>query len=720
VSADDPLYPPTPADVPDELTALSPRYRRLVKLVGLSLILFFLVYLGLLFGSAALAVTAVLRPARSFPPPAALWRTLEVLLGGFVFLFLLKGLLRPGRAVPPVSLELTEEDQPELFRFIRQLCADTGAPVPHRVFVMPEVNAAAFCEPSLLSLLGQVRPNLIIGLGLVNGLTLDQFKAVLAHEFGHFSLRGMPLGRYVYVANRILAHTALAFYGWERWLASAARRGVGEAVLVAAPFALLWLMRQVLWLVFKGINLSRLALAREEEFHADSVAVGAAGSGAVIGTFGNVSLASNALFQTVHELAGAAGQRLYSRDLFFHHGQATERLRRQGQDKAEDEETEDDRALVVGDEAEAVPPLWADHPPDEDRIRNAKRLPVVAPADGRSPWVLFDRPEGLRVKMTRRWYRVIFKVKKDELGEPEAVQSYLDGERAETTYDPRYHGLYDHRLLEPGPMNGFKAQLAEPWSREQLVAVLDGVTGAEAKERMDRHCRRRKEQRLLQGLLHGRPGARKKRHFEFRGETHRSRDKAAVKKLLAKVDKELEKDRKHFSKADRDVLMAHYQMADCVDGARAELRARYDFHLALQELLALLECHQGRVNAVLAVLAARGQIQGEAAQRAIETFREARDALQYSMRVAKQHMEMPALHGVTAGERFGLNLLDEEVISDPMFTSRTIEAWWAKRFLKQLGTVRPRLLRFHFKSLGGILALQERIAKTYFEGAASP
>jgi hypothetical protein len=52
-----------------------------------------------------------------------------------------------------------------------------------------------------------------------------------------------------------------------------------------------------------------------------------------------------------------------------------------------------------------------------------------------------------------------------------------------------------------------------------------------------------------------------------------------------------------------------------------------------------------------------------------------------------------------------------------MFTSNTIEGWWAKRFLKQLGTVRSRLLRFHFKSLGGILALQERIAQACRSGA---
>ena len=42
-------------------------------------------------------------------------------------------------------------------------------------------------------------------MGLVNVLTLSEFKAVLAHEFGHFSQNSMKLHRYVYTANRIIA-----------------------------------------------------------------------------------------------------------------------------------------------------------------------------------------------------------------------------------------------------------------------------------------------------------------------------------------------------------------------------------------------------------------------------------------------------------------------------------------------------------------------------------
>ena len=41
-----------------------------------------------------------------------------------------------------MRVEVTEAEQPYLFAFIRQLCQDTGAPFPHRVFLSPDVNAA--------------------------------------------------------------------------------------------------------------------------------------------------------------------------------------------------------------------------------------------------------------------------------------------------------------------------------------------------------------------------------------------------------------------------------------------------------------------------------------------------------------------------------------------------------------------------------------------------
>ena len=49
-----------------------------------------------------------------------------------------------------------------------------------------------------------VRKNLQIGLGLVNIVSVSEFKAVMAHEFGHFSQRSMKVGSYVYNVNKVI------------------------------------------------------------------------------------------------------------------------------------------------------------------------------------------------------------------------------------------------------------------------------------------------------------------------------------------------------------------------------------------------------------------------------------------------------------------------------------------------------------------------------------
>src|SRR5690606_19974293 len=116
------------------------------------------------------------------------------------------------------SVEITDQDQPELFAFIRQVAADTQAPFPKKIFISSDVNASVSYDSSFWSMFFPVRKNLTIGLGLVNSLNLSEFKAVMAHEFGHFSQRSMKLGSYVYNVNRILHNMLYDNSGFSRLL----------------------------------------------------------------------------------------------------------------------------------------------------------------------------------------------------------------------------------------------------------------------------------------------------------------------------------------------------------------------------------------------------------------------------------------------------------------------------------------------------------------------
>src|SRR5262245_52604362 len=206
-------YPPNPTNVPPQLTRPSLRYRLQALIVAACLLLFIVVYVTLIGAFFAVAVWGwgIIAHATELDEWGAASGALLITLAGFLgcscpllALYFIKGLFKFPKGDDHKGLEITEAEHPRLFAFIRQICADTGAPAPAKIVLSPEVNAGVFYTPTFWNLFLPTRKNLHIGLGLVNALELSEFKAVLAHEFGHFSQRTMRLGGYVYSSNRIV------------------------------------------------------------------------------------------------------------------------------------------------------------------------------------------------------------------------------------------------------------------------------------------------------------------------------------------------------------------------------------------------------------------------------------------------------------------------------------------------------------------------------------
>ncbi|MFG2354080.1 M48 family metalloprotease [Streptomyces sp. NPDC048521] len=84
------------------------------------------------------------------------------------------------------GVTVTEADEPRLWALVRELAAAAGTRAPDRILLTGEVNAAVSEEPRLLGLLPGPR-RLYLGVPLLTGLTEAQLRAVLAHEYGHFT-----------------------------------------------------------------------------------------------------------------------------------------------------------------------------------------------------------------------------------------------------------------------------------------------------------------------------------------------------------------------------------------------------------------------------------------------------------------------------------------------------------------------------------------------------
>lgn len=106
---------------------------------------------------------------------------------------------------PPSGAQIRRQNAPELFACIDDVRAKAGAPRAHKVLITDDFNAAVVQHPRL-GIFGWPRNYLILGLPLMQALDLPEFRAVVAHEFGHLSGAHGKFGAWIYRLRT----------GWER------------------------------------------------------------------------------------------------------------------------------------------------------------------------------------------------------------------------------------------------------------------------------------------------------------------------------------------------------------------------------------------------------------------------------------------------------------------------------------------------------------------------
>src|SRR5206468_9229306 len=130
------------------------------------------------------------------------------------------------------------------------------------------------------------------------------------------------IASYSYVASQIIVDLIVGEDFVDRFLEWCKRQPNAMAAIGYGIGGPLWLGRKCLELVFRVITLQRLAVSREQEFHADLVAVKAAGSDAVVLSLMRLRFGNLCLMQAVEDLSLAADHKLFTRDLFHHQDRA--------------------------------------------------------------------------------------------------------------------------------------------------------------------------------------------------------------------------------------------------------------------------------------------------------------------------------------------------------------------------------------------------------------
>jgi Zn-dependent protease with chaperone function len=144
---------------------------------------------------------------------------LVVIAVGVTLASIVRGLFARGRDVDP-GLRLAPGEEPRLAGLLNEVAGRIGTRPVDTVYLTPGTDLAVMERGGVLSQMkGGSERCLILGVGALEGLKIGPFKAILAHEYGHFSNRDTAGGGLALAVRRSLLTTAhhLAAGGAAAW-----------------------------------------------------------------------------------------------------------------------------------------------------------------------------------------------------------------------------------------------------------------------------------------------------------------------------------------------------------------------------------------------------------------------------------------------------------------------------------------------------------------------
>ncbi|WP_246158599.1 M48 family metallopeptidase [Catellatospora sichuanensis] len=165
---------------------------------------------------------------------------------------------------PMPGVVVSPEQAPHLWAEVRRLAEGVGTRAPDELRIVPEVNAAVSEHAKLLGLIPG-RRYLYLGLPLLQAMSVDQLRAVLAHELGHYSGAHTRLGAVAYRGRIAIAGAVGRIGKWN--VAGWPIRGYARVYLLIDN-----------------------AVSRRQELEADAAAVRLAGKQAAVAALTEVTV----------------------------------------------------------------------------------------------------------------------------------------------------------------------------------------------------------------------------------------------------------------------------------------------------------------------------------------------------------------------------------------------------------------------------------------------
>jgi Zn-dependent protease with chaperone function len=446
------LYSPNPNNVPGNLSALTSSYKVRAGLAVFSVLLFFILYFSMIVFFGYLVQLAFFYPVYQINNlTGMLVIKIGMILGTVaLFIFSLKFLFKIKNNKPKNRILLKKDEFPQIFDYIQQICKDTGAPTPGKIFIDTEINAYVSYSNVWQSLFLPVKKNLTIGAGLLHVLNLSEFKAVMAHEFGHFAQRSMRIGSYIHSANIIIHDLIFTRDGFDEALEKWRRTDIRFSVAAWLISPVIWVIRKLLYLFYLLLNILHSSLSREMEFNADKVAVRLTGSIPIISALWKLEHASKSWNETLSVAYSAAQLGKKTKNLYKHYWRLYDECSSERESFIRNlNRNEKGQQTFFNGEEFSIVNMYSSHPPHKQREESAKFPFVDCVIDNRSSEIILGNNEFILEQLTELMYAVNHNI----IGKCETVSdsefdNYIKNELINKELFQNFDNTFEQRFLQ--------------------------------------------------------------------------------------------------------------------------------------------------------------------------------------------------------------------------------------------------------------------------------
>jgi Zn-dependent protease with chaperone function len=505
--------------------------------------------------------------------------------GVMVVVFLFKFLFSSSKEDATNRVEITTKDEPRLFEMINNLADETGARRPKKVFLIPDVNASVFYHSSFWSMFLPVRKNLNIGLGLVNMVNVSELKAVIAHEFGHFSQKSMKVGSWVYQMNKVIYDMLYNNQGYAKALGAMSGAhaifSFFAEVTVKVVQGIQWVLQQM----FTVINKSYMGLSQQMEFHADLVAASICGSNNIISALRRAEFAEVGYAATLDLCNEAWKQKKVVTNFYTDHRLVVTNLAQRNQISL----VEGMPLIEEGNNTTVTSRIncknqWASHPPLEERNEYLQPFGLIAEVNTASAWSLFNEKEKWKEELTKKLYTAIPAEEiQGSITENEFAELMLHRDQ-QFSFPPLFKEYYNSRNVEAFDA---EALVNEPF----VIKNFEEIFTEEI------YLLPRRIEVLAQDIALLEAISKKEittRSFDFDGEKHDAGEALEVK---AQLEMELEEKKKELVAADQRAFRYFYAIAPLAEAEK--LKRLYQEYFTEREKS---EAFVARVNQFMGIL----------------------------------------------------------------------------------------------------------------------